>query len=52
MFNDFILLGLRVYYTPNQNLARFVLYFKIINTFVNIIMVYTFYSKLSKELKN
>ena len=36
--------------TPDQNLAYFVLYLKIINTFWK--MIYTSYSKLSKELKN
>ena len=35
--------------TPNQNLACFVLYFKIINTFFWK-MIYASYSKLSKEL--
>ena len=37
--------------TPNQKLACFVLYLKIINTFLKKIM-YASYSKLSKELKN
>ena len=36
--------------TPNQKLACFVLYFKIIHTFLKII--YATFSKLFKELKN
>ena len=36
--------------TPNQKLACFVLYLKIINTFLE--KIYASYSKLSKELKN
>ena len=36
--------------TPNQKLACFALYLKIINTFWKII--YASYSKLSKEIKN
>ena len=44
------LYSLRGYYTPNQKLACFVLFLKIINTFLKII--YAPYSKLSKELKN
>ena len=36
--------------TPNQKLACFVLYFKMINTFLKIICVS--YSKLVKELKS
>ena len=41
---------LRGYCTSYPKLACSVLYLKIINTFLKII--YTFYSKLSKELKN
>ena len=38
------------YYTPNQNLACFVLYLKIINIFLKI--MYASVSKLFKEPKN
>ena len=41
---------LRGYCTHNKKLACFVLYLKVINTFVKI--TYASYSKLSKELKN
>ena len=41
--------SLRGYCTPNQKLACFMLYLKIINTFLKII--YASYSKLSKKLK-
>ena len=41
---------LRGYCTPNQKLTCFVLYLKIINTFLN--KLHASYSKLSKELKN
>ena len=40
---------LRGYCNPNQRLAYFVLYLKIINTFLKN---YASYSKLSKELEN
>ena len=39
-----------VNFTPNQKLACFVLYLKIINTF--LLFFSAFYDKLSKELKN
>ena len=37
-WNLHILYSLRGYYTPNQNLACFVLYLKIINNFMKIIV--------------
>ena len=42
------------YYTPNQNLAWFALYLKIITIFFCFFekIIYVSYSKLSKELKN
>ena len=42
--------NLRGYYTPDQKLVYFVLYLKIISTFLK--MIYASYTKLSKELKN
>ena len=45
------MVGLRGYCTPNQKLACFVLYLKIITTFVKK-YIYALYSKLYKELKN
>ena len=43
-------LSLKGYCTPNQKLACFVLYLKIINTFLKKLYI-PFYSILSKELK-
>ena len=50
MFNFVVGKTLRGYCTPNQKLACFVLYLKIINTFLKI--TYTSYCKLFKALKN
>ena len=54
LFSYFLaLVLLRGNCTPNQKLACFVLFLKIINTFLQIIyIIYTSYSKLFKELKN
>ena len=50
LHNDpYLIPGLQGYCTTNQKLACFVLYLKIINTFLKI---YARYSKLSKEFKN
>ena len=46
-----ILITLRGYYTPIQKLACFVLYLKIINTFLKIKYITVSYSKLSKNSK-
>ena len=45
-------ISLRGHCTPNQKLAFFVLYLKIINSFLEKKIIYAFYSKLSKEPKN
>ena len=47
-------MSLREYCTPNQKLASFVLYLKIMNTFLkdDICIHDASHSKLSRELKN